>query len=148
MNQILIIKPSNRKKLYILFFKVQLILSISFALILSIYYTYKIYLNYKYENFSKALYENLSILSIYDSNVTKSDTNLYLGNIKIDKINIEYPIFNNLDYDLLKIAPCRFYGNIENNLCIAGHNYNDNRFFSKLSSLNKNDSIVVTDLNR
>ncbi len=32
------------------------------------------------------------------------------------------------------------------NLCIAGHNYVDNKFFSRLSELSKNDSIEVYDL--
>lgn len=35
--------------------------------------------------------------------------------------------------------------NKKSNLCIAGHNYNDDRFFSKISNLNLNDIIVLED---
>ena len=31
----------------------------------------------------------------------------------------------------------------KSNLCIAGHNYNDNRFFSKLNKLENNDLIII-----
>ena len=31
------------------------------------------------------------------------------------------------------------------NLCIAGHNYNDNRFFSKINELNIGDEIIIED---
>lgn len=34
--------------------------------------------------------------------------------------------------------------NEKGNLCIAGHNYNDNRFFGKINSLSKNDIIVIS----
>lgn len=147
MNQILTIKVSRLQKKRIFLLKLQLILSTIFVVILFICYIHKIYLNFKYENFSKTLYQNLKVLSIYNSEANINN-NVYLGSIKIEKIGIEYPIFNYLDYDSLRVAPCRFFGEIENNLCIAGHNYNDSRFFSKISTLSKNDSIIISDLSR
>ena len=48
--------------------------------------------------------------------------------------------------DLLKIAPCRFAGPLPNNvgnLCIAGHNYLDNTFFARISSLKIGDEFTV-----
>lgn len=47
---------------------------------------------------------------------------------------------------MLKIAPCKFSGtnlNDYSNICIAGHNYNNNMFFSKISNLNSNDIIYL-----
>lgn len=45
---------------------------------------------------------------------------------------------------------CRFAGPMPNqtgNLCIAGHNYVDYKFFSRLNELEKNDVITIYDLN-
>jgi len=50
--------------------------------------------------------------------------------------------------ELLKIAPCKFYGPYPNeigNLCIAGHNYNNNLFFSNIYKLNIGDEINIYD---
>lgn len=70
------------------------------------------------------------------------------GIIEIPKINLYYPIFSYLTEDLLKIAPCKFYGNTPNvngNICIAGHNYDNSLFFSKISTLSPNDEIYIFD---
>ena len=48
--------------------------------------------------------------------------------------------------ELLKIAPCRFYGNNLNkvgNVCIAGHNYDNGEFFSNLDQLELGDIIDI-----
>lgn len=50
---------------------------------------------------------------------------------------------------MLKIAPCRFHGpnpNEVGNLCIAGHNYKNSKFFSKVPNLQLGDKIEITDL--
>jgi len=73
-----------------------------------------------------------------------------IGLIEIPKINISYPIIENVNKDLLKISVCRFSGPLPNrigNLCIAGHNYKNNLMFSKLHLLNIGDSIYIEDLN-
>ena len=47
------------------------------------------------------------------------------------------------------MAPCKFFGgNIGEygNLCIAGHNYNDSRFFGRLDELEIKDEIKLIDL--
>ena len=70
------------------------------------------------------------------------------GIIQIPKINLYYPVFSYLTEELLKIAPCKFYGdtpNINGNICIAGHNYDNSLFFSKLSTLSLNDEIYIFD---
>ncbi len=72
------------------------------------------------------------------------------GMIEIPKINLYYPVFSYLTEDLLRISPCKFYGDspdVNGNICIAGHNYDNVLFFSKLSSLSENDEIFIYDNN-
>ena len=73
-----------------------------------------------------------------------------IGIIKIDKLKLTYPILSETTDELLKIAPCKFSGPTPNeigNLCIAGHNYDDSRFFSNLSKLNHGDEIQIYNSN-
>ena len=70
--------------------------------------------------------------------------------IEIPKIDIYYPIISESNDELLKIAPCRISGPIPNgdgNLCIAGHNYDNYKFFSKLSNLSNRDKIIIYNIN-
>ena len=72
-----------------------------------------------------------------------------IGIISIPKINLEYPILSTATTELLKVAPCYFWGASPNeigNLCIAGHNYRNTKFFSKVPSLTNGDAINITDL--
>lgn len=73
---------------------------------------------------------------------------VFFGIIEIEKINLYYPVFSELTEDLLKISPCKFYGNMPNdngNICIAGHNYDNSLFFSKISTLSIDDKISIFD---
>ena len=73
---------------------------------------------------------------------------MILCTIEIPKINIKYPVFSKFDDELLKISPCKFYGKSPTqygNLCIAGHNYNNSKFFSNLFLLNNGDEIFLYD---
>ena len=48
----------------------------------------------------------------------------------------------------MKISPTKFWGadpNEVGNFCIVGHNYRNNRFFSKVPSLENGDIIEITD---
>ena len=72
-----------------------------------------------------------------------------VGSIKIPKINVKYPILSETSVALLKISPCKFWGpepNEVGNFCIAGHNYKNNKFFSKVPTLVVGDVIEITDL--
>ena len=74
--------------------------------------------------------------------------NLELWQIEIPKINLYYPVFSYLDEELLKVSPCKFYGDspkVFGNICIAGHNYDNSMFFSNLSLLNIDDEIYLYD---
>ena len=75
-----------------------------------------------------------------EQKLTASDGTIYytIGVINIPSINVNYPILSTYTDELLKIAPCRFHGpnpNEVGNLCIAGHNYKNSKFFSKVPNL-------------
>jgi len=68
------------------------------------------------------------------------------GEISIPKIGINYPIVYETSDEYLKIAPTKLCGpdiNEVGNLCIVGHNYKNNQFFSKISNLEINDKIYL-----
>lgn len=147
MNQILFNKEKNNKIKYI--FKVQFVISIIVAFILIVFFL----LNYKddgnLENLSKIINKNIEITSFYNVQKTNIETSIYLGKIIIDKINIEYSVFKEMNEENLKISPCKFYGSefgMRGNICIAGHNYNDNRFFGKVNELEIKDKIKLINL--
>ncbi len=80
-----------------------------------------------------------------------SDGTVYytIGKINIPSINVNYPILSTYSDALLKISPCKFHGpnpNEVGNLCIAGHNYKNSKFFSKVPTLENGDIIEITDL--
>lgn len=143
------------------FFNLQLILSILAILALVSYFFYHIFLLKKQEKFSDLINNNYNISKLY-SNIEQNsnlDNNLsfllpddsILGIIKIPKLDLSYTFFSGLSDDLLKISPCRFYGDLPNtsntnkNLCIAGHNYNNKKFFSQINKLEINDKIIIID---
>ena len=149
MNQILITKKNiNRKKFLLIF---QLILSIIIVIIIICFLTRNFYNISKQEKFSEQLKNNYNLSKLYaniSDNSIKNDTNIneLFGIIEIPKINLSYPIFNYLNEDLLKISPCKFYGNSldkNDNICIAGHNYDNGKFFSNIYLLKPEDEIYL-----
>lgn len=82
--------------------------------------------------------------------VASDGTEYYtIGVVNIQSINVNYPILSTYSDALLKIAPCKFHGpnpNEVGNLCIAGHNYRNSKFFSKVPKLKNGDIIEITDL--
>ncbi len=72
-----------------------------------------------------------------------------IGVVNIPSIGVYYPILSTTTTELLKIAPCKFWGpnpNEVGNLCIVGHNYKNSKFFSKVPTLENGDMIEITDL--
>lgn len=131
-------------------FRVQFILSIiSIFIFVSLYFYSKFLLNQK-ENLSDTLKDNYSISQLYAKN---SDTNslsynhsMIIGMIEIPKLSLSYPIFSSLDDELLKISICKFSGEMPptlSNLCIAGHNYDNSKFFSNIDSLENGSEIFI-----
>ena len=156
MKQILCTKLENKKQKKKNWFVFQFCFSlciVSFLIFFGLFYYYDLT---KKEKKSYNLINNYSIYRLYsDSNQeqnTANEENLngLFGIIEIPKINLYYPVFSTLSEDLLKIAPCKFYGETPDkngNICIAGHNYHNSTFFSKLSLLEKNDEINIFDNN-
>lgn len=102
----------------------------------------------KLENISKIIDKNVNLTLMYKTNQLYN-YETYLGKILIEKIQLEYTVFNNYNESLLKISPCKFYGTSigeKGNICIAAHNYNDNRFFGRIDELECKDIIKLINL--
>ena len=141
---------SNNRKYKILF-----IIFSAAALLFLIILFIKISIDNKNEEIAKKLTNSYSISTLYANNSTYtpeilSSEPFVIGIIKIDKINLNYSILSVSNNDLLDISVCRFAGPMPNkvgNLCIAGHNYVDYKYFSRLNELEINDTITIYDLN-
>jgi LPXTG-site transpeptidase (sortase) family protein len=74
-----------------------------------------------------------------------------LGTIEIPKIDLKYPVLDRADAASMEVAPGVVYGpglNKVGNTVIAGHNYRNKTFFSKINQLKKGDSIYITDTDK
>lgn len=94
---------------------------------------------------------NLNLATATEKYETASGTYDIIGRITIPKIGVDYPIFSETTDELLKISICKFHGGNPNevgNLCLAGHNYRNNKFFSKVDTLVIGDIIEITDLSK
>ena len=94
---------------------------------------------------------NLNLATATEKYETESGTYDIIGRITIPKIGVDYPIFSETSDALLKISICKFHGGNPNevgNLCLAGHNYRNSKFFSKVDTLVVGDIIEVTDLSK
>lgn len=142
------LKKLNNKIYYILF-----VTSVIIIILLIIFlFSYFTKLRQK-EISSKNFSSTLQILKLYSEHsnykIQTYSSPFVIGIIKIDKLKLDYPILSEVSDELLKIAPCKFAGPNPNeigNFCIAGHNYIDNTFFAKISTLKTNDSIYIYDL--
>ena len=86
---------------------------------------------------------------IFNENKEMETTNIngndYLGTITIPSLKLELPVLSEYDYELLNIAPCRYYGSIyTNDLIICAHSYKTH--FKYLDKLKQKDIIIVTDI--
>ena len=74
----------------------------------------------------------------------------YIGVINIPSLGIKYPILSSTSEALLKVSVTKYWGpnpNEVGNLVIAGHNYRNTKFFSKLLKIENGAKIEITDLN-
>lgn len=143
-NNINLKKISNKK-----FFKLQFVISIIIIITTISFSTYYLYSLKNKEKISQSLIGNYNIYKLY-ANVEKEEApeNNLFGIIEIPKINLYYPVFSTLTEENLKVSPCKFYGGTlkdNTNICIAGHNYNNDMFFSKINLLEINDEIFIYD---
>ena len=151
MNQILVTKNEIHKKKYFLIF--QLVISIIVIIAIIYFISLHFYNISKQEKISNQIMNNYNLSKLYTSissgsteNSDDDNPNGIFCTIEIPKLNLSYPVFNTLNEELLKISPCKFYGNnLENNdnICIAGHNYDNGKFFSNISLLQSNDEIYI-----
>lgn len=164
MNQILFTNEKNLKNnknermkniKIVKSFRITFIISIAVLLVFLSYYIYNHIISNNKKDMSSILLNSFNVQRLYsnEENYTTISLNnnndfFVIGNIEIPSIKINYPILSDTNDELLKIAPCRFYGPYPNeigNLCIAAHNYDDNRFFSNLYKLNIEDKIIIYD---
>ena len=153
MNQIIYLNDNQYKKthnknhfyLFILIFIISVL-----SLILLLYYFINYYRISQINNeFSESLSDVVRIQSLYKDAISYNNSFPIIGQIEIKKININYPIFSESNDDLLKLGICRLYGpqpNNVGNMCLVGHNYNNEKFFSKLNNLEINDIITIYDI--
>lgn len=151
MNQIIVNAKTNlfKKKIYIIQFCMFFILISSFI----IYLLFEFYSNNNVKKLSYFTNKSYSITKLYSNSnnfIANSNNILIIGTIEIPAISVTYPILSEYNDELLKLSVCKFYGphiNKPGNLCIVGHNFNNNDFFSNLYLLNINDIINLYDLN-
>ena len=147
---------------YTKLYKIQFIIFSAIACILLIFLFIRLFKQNEHEILSQKLLSSYTISTLYsnennyNTTLTSNDfsshpsTPFVIGLLKIDKINLNYPILSETTDELLDISICRFAGpmpNKEGNLCIAGHNYVDYKLFSRLNELEINDTFEVYDLN-
>ena len=144
-------KVNNLKKQQL---KIQFFGSVSLLFVIVIFYFINAQIRNSKESTSMQIANNYNILKLYN-NESKSSDSVYtqdgqtftvIGMIEIPKINIYYPIISEANEKLLKIAPCRIAGPMPNengNICIAGHNYDNYKFFSRIIDLKIDDEIIL-----
>lgn len=153
----------NKNKKSKSFIKIQFYISIILFLLLIIYLFFYWQNLHKNSTYSDSLLYNYNLTRLYADTENSNDvysnnfftildenakSNYILGIIEIKSINLYYPIFAYYSDNDLKVSPCRFYGpepGKVGNICILGHNYNSNMFFSNVNLLKVNNKIVLYD---
>ena len=149
----------NKLAIYALFI---IIISCSIFLIIKINSGKKDYNEELYAEIYEE-FEELNKIDFYnmkDSEIIKKDSGIYkvnatgggyrvIASISIPKISVFYPVIAETTEEYMKIAPTKFWGpnpNEEGNLCIIGHNWESEAFFSNLKKLENNDIITIKDI--
>ena len=165
-------KLKEKKKIY----KIEFFLSIILICLFSSYYIHAAYDRDKSEEVSQMILteikddnikeycDNDPIIIILDDNLSnnkqkeeKLEKEIYIDNviypiesiIKIPKIGINYPVISKISEELLKISVNKFHGpnpNEVGNYCIVGHNYLNDKMFSRLDELKNGDIVELKDL--
>ena len=162
----------KKKKIY----KIEFFLSIILICLFSSYYIHAAYDRDKSEEVSQMILteikddnikeycDNDPIIIILDDNLSnnkqkeeKLEKEIYIDNViypiesivKIPKIGINYPVISKTSEELLKISVNKFHGpnpNEVGNYCIVGHNYLNDKMFSRLDELKNGDIVELKDL--
>lgn len=96
------------------------------------------------EIYSEIINTNIKLNQIYKLNLEKNDeeNDEVLGRIVIEKIDLDYIIFNDYSEELLKISICKLLEN-KGNITLIGHNYDNGKFFSDINKLENDDKISI-----
>jgi len=127
MNQILNFNDNNNTKYYnkkLKSYKIIFLLSIIICILSIIIYFFIKYNSNKNDKISKKLVNNFSLTTLYSNSIGEySATQIdvvqepfVIGLIKIDKINLVYPILSQTTPELLKLSPCRYFGPMPNEI--------------------------------
>lgn len=116
--------PSDSISTYSKKFKWIFRFSLFVIILCLIFFIFSGYHTWQKEKLSKSLVNQFEIRNLYaNSNdyqaqkmiTTAEEENPFvIGLLKIDKINLMYPILSTTSEELLKISPCRFYGPMPN----------------------------------
>lgn len=73
------------------------------------------------------------------------DGNGYIGFLSFPTLELELPVMGFWSYDKLKVAPCRYAGNLyADNLVIMAHNYQSH--FGRLNEMSVGDPVLFADV--
>ena len=74
------------------------------------------------------------------------DGNGYIGCLSLPTLGLELPVMGDWSYSKLKVAPCRYAGNLHTeDLVIMAHNYSSH--FGRIDQLSMGDPVLFADVN-
>lgn len=76
---------------------------------------------------------------------TEIDGNRYIGYLRIPSLELELPVMADWSYPQLRVAPCRYYGDLRSGMVIAAHNYE--RHFGRIRQLQPGEEVYFVDMN-
>lgn len=135
------------------------ILNILIAIVIAIIVITTIIIIIKYLNNyinEKEIKETIKLIKEDETKTLNEEKEFKIGNykvigmIKIDKINIEYPIIEDIDSNAIKKSIIKYWGanlNEIGNLTLAGHSNKDGTMFGKLKRLELGDLIQIDSFN-
>lgn len=76
---------------------------------------------------------------------TEIDGNRYIGYLRIPSLELELPVMADWSYPQLRVAPCRYYGDLRSGMVVAAHNYE--RHFGRIRQLQSGEELYFVDMN-
>lgn len=144
-----------KKIIYLTLFIINIVLAIA----LLIYALHQLYDRKQSEQLSRNILqdfknkveniENGTLGSYIEFNTSDNLTYKIEAELNIPRLSINYPVIAETSDELLKVSINKYFGPSPNeigNYCIAGHNYINNQFFSRLKEIHNGDIIFLTDI--
>ncbi len=111
-------------------------------------------IQFKAEKASKSIVKELEALKITPLDIKNPDMEMpvekvggydCVGILEIPDLNLKLPVLSEWDNKKLRVAPCRYTGNIYNdNLIICAHNYS--KHFGNIKRLKAGQKLTFTDM--